>query len=731
MMTIRRLSILLALIAGAYPTGSHAAETAAPASSPIVQAAAPESPADTAHPSGAAAPAAASADAATAPADSGNPGGNPAREQEEAPTEKVVVQGRRAVTASNSQVIRDRDLKLRVMTDPSDVIKVTPGLFTGQHAGGGKANQFFIRGFDADHGTDISLWFDGMPINNVSHGHGQGYSDLHFIIPELVDKVEVFKGPYNVEYGNLATAAAVRMNTRQNPQENQVYVSAGMHQTYRVLDIMTLNTPSKPVLAAEVYRSDAPFDNPEDMERYNLYLKTPLVYEGPSRLSMTMMAYQSGWHGSGQVPLRAVESDLISKWGSIDPTEGGNSQRQSLSLDYASTPSREEQWKASAYLINYRLSMFSNFTFFAEDSVNGDQINQRDDRLVGGFNGTYQRKHSFLGMGLTSLFGVSARNDLIRNNLDHSAARRIFSRQVDADVREMNLGAFYQEGFSPHDWLYFEIGVRGDHFGFDVVDNLHPTGDSSLTGSKDAGIISPKVNVVITPHPGFDIFLNYGEGFHSNDARGVVSPVDPARTITKARGYETGARTRLWDRLDLAASLWLLDMDGELVWSGDGGTTEEKGPTRRLGVDFETRFEILDWLWADMDLTRSRATYTKNAGNGNAVALAPRLTVAGGISAQHSSGLFGSLRAQHLDDRPADEAGTFTAKGFTEFDLAAGIRHENVELQISVVNLFDTDWRSAQFENDSRMQGEPATVTDMHIVPGSPITLTGGVKVFF
>jgi outer membrane receptor protein involved in Fe transport len=645
---------------------------------------------------------------------------------------------RKAVTPSNSQVIRDRDLALRPMLDPADILKVTPGLFVGQHAGGGKANQYFLRGFDIDHGTDLSLWFDGMPINMISHGHGQGYADLHFIIPELVEKVEVNKGPYYVEYGDLATAGAVRMDARRRFGESRVSLSGGMFQTFRSLSILTLDhAPLRPVLAAEISRSDGPFKSPEDMERYNLYLKAPLLENETTTLDATLMGYGAGWNGSGQVPARLVDAGLLDRFGSVDPTEGGHSQRHSASMEFNSNPNPVEEWKASAYVIDYRLSLYSDFTFFARDSVNGDGINQRDDRVISGFNASYKRDYSLGGLALSSLFGLGARNDRIHNNLDYSRKRTVFDHVTDADVREGSLSAYFMESIAPFEWLYAEAGVRGDHFGFDVADRLRPEGDSTLTGVRDASIFSPKVNVVVTPFANTDLYANYGEGFHSNDARGVTSKTNPARPLTKARGYEAGARTRLFDRVDLGFSLWKLDMDGEFVWVGDDGSTEEGLPSERLGMDVEARAEILPWLWADFDMTRSSSEYTQNAGNGKAVALAPRLTWAGGISALHPAGFSGSLRGQSLDDRPADEAGNFVAQGFTVFDLSAGYRYEWCELRVNIQNLFDTEWRSAQFENDSRLAGgspfpyEAEPVTDIHFVPGTPINVQASLNFYF
>jgi hypothetical protein len=342
---------------------------------------------------------------------------------------------RRPVNPFNAQVIRDRDLSLRMMLDPADVVKVTPGLFVGQHAGGGKANQYFIRGFDIDHGTDLALWLDGMPINNVSHAHGQGYADLHFLIPEIIENVEVNKGPYYAEYGDFATAGAVRLDTREAFKENRVSAAAGMFDTYRTLALLTLkDAPMKPMIAAEVYRSDGPFINPEDMERYNLFLKTPLIHDEATHLDFTLMGYGAGWNGSGQIPERAVSAGL-DKYGSIDPSEGGSSQRHSASVDYSSLPNANEEWRASAYWIDYRLSLYSDFTFFARDSVHGDEINQRDDRTVAGMNASYKRKYGFGRVEAASTFGIGMRNDAIHNALDYAEKRVVFAHAADADVR--------------------------------------------------------------------------------------------------------------------------------------------------------------------------------------------------------------------------------------------------------------------------------------------------------
>jgi outer membrane receptor protein involved in Fe transport len=645
----------------------------------------------------------------------------------------VVVVGIRPMTAFSRATFTDRDLSLRVKGgDPAEVVQVAPGLFTGQHSGGGKANQYFIRGFDCDHGTDLAIRFDGVPVNEPSHAHGQGYADLHFVIPELVDRVQVDKGPYDIRFGDFATAASIDMGTRASLDRNEAYVYGGAFGTFRAVSL--LSVPDG-VAAAEFYHSDGPFLDPEDHQRFNVFYKDALVSTPDSRLVLSLLGHSASWNASGQIPLRAVDSGWIPLYGSLDPSEGGSTQRFGATLDWSRRPDPRSTWRTTAYAVDSRFSLFSDFTFFQLDTANGDEIDQREDRVTTGFRSEYRLERSIAGVPASTTAGVEARFDRVETALDHARRRAILGQVVDARVDESSLSEYAMESIQPFRWLYVEAGVRGDRMGFEVADRLHPAGDSSLAGSRDAHLWSPKANVVFTPVARTDVFLNYGEGFHSNDARGTTRAVDPATPMAKARGYEVGIRTRPWKRLDLAASLWRLDLSEETVWSGDEGGTESAGATRRQGVDASARLRILDWLWSDLDLTRNSSVYRSDAGNGNAVALAPRFTASGGLSVRHPSGLFGSLRFQHLDDRPADAADSLRAKGFTVVDLSAGLRRGDWEFSLDLGNLTDTRWYTAQFETTSRIRdprGELGpSVTDMDVVPGPPINLKAGLKRYF
>ncbi len=666
----------------------------------------------------------------------------------------VSVKGRPAITATNDQTYTSRELSLRPMTDPADVVKVVPGLVTGQHAGGGKANQYFIRGFDADHGTDLAMWIDGMPINLVSHAHGQGFADLHFIIPELVDSVKVTKGPFDIQYGDLATGGSITLGTVDSV-ENPVYLFGGMFKTERGFTELNLAMPHT-VLAAEIYHTNSFFDHPENYNRYNVFFKTPITETRNSSLNLTLMGMGGSWHASGQVPIRAIDSGWVSRDGSEDPSEGANTSRYSATLNYAATPNEKDQIKASAYLFTYTFSLFSDFNFFAVtpvgpaavDSVAGDEINQRDRRTTAGFHVTYTHQHDLFGMPAQAMFGVETRNDFIHTDLNHDSVRVELNPVVSADITEGSESAYFMESIKPFSWLYAEAGLRGDQYNFDVYDDLYPRdsvnaaeGTGNITGTKSAMMLSPKLNVVVSPFSSgllkkTDVFFNYGQGFHSNDARGITSPVDPATPLTKATGYEVGVRTKLWNRWDLSSSLWRIDLQSEEAWDGDDGTLGLTGPTRRQGVDVSTRYAILPWLWADFDMTKNTAVLRGDPGNANSLELAPTFTATGGLSWQHRSGVFGSFRFEDIGNRPGDSAYTDTAYGYFVCNAQFGYRIKKWEFLMDVGNVFNVKWYTAQFETTTRLRNpagvlEPAERTDMAVVPGAPINVKGGVKYYF
>jgi outer membrane receptor protein involved in Fe transport len=664
---------------------------------------------------------------------------------------QTTVTARRSFTAASSSTVRDRDFLLRPRPRPVDILQVVPGLYVNQHAGGGKANQYFLRGFDADHGTDVALSVDGVPVNMVSHGHGQGYADLNWIIPELIERVEVSKGPYSAQHGDFATAGAINLVTRRNFEKSQVTLGGGSFESWRGLLIAAPDVEGwEPVIAGQVYGTNGPFENPERLQRYNVFAQATRQLSERSSLSVTLTSYGSGWDASGQIPLREVQAGRLSRFGEVDPNEGGSSQRHSLYGTWRSRTDGDGEVQLMAYAVRYRLNLFSNFTFFSVDPENGDMIEQHDDRTLAGLQASYRFRREWRDMAFETTVGTQLRTDAIANGLFTSRARERLERVVDANVREGSLGVYAQEDITFTPWLRAVLGLRGDLFGFDVEDHLEDADaqDMKSSGARQAARLSPKASLVFGAIPNTELYLNAGAGFHSNDARGVVRQPDPVTPLTQARGYEFGARTRLFDALDLAGSLFRLDLDSELVWVGDEGTTEARGATRRQGLEAEARLRILPWLFADADLTLSRATFVENAGNGDAVALAPTLILAGGFSARHPNGFFGRLGVLHLGDRPATEDRFLTAKGFTRMDATVGYKASRFEASLGLQNVLNTEWREAQFANVSRLPAEagpescPAGTRpagedtfegceDLHFTPGAPFNAQATLSVFF
>jgi TonB family protein len=639
--------------------------------------------------------------------------------------QSTLVLAQRPISAASSSSVRDREFQLRPIGSVQDILRVTPGLVLVQHSGGGKANQYFLRGFDADHGTDLALSIDGIPINMVSHAHGQGYSDTNFIIPEVVERVEISKGPYFANQGDFATAGAVNMVSRDDFEHSSVGFGISGSPGHGALGYRGLLIASpkfegsgvKATFAAEVGRQNGPFDNPENWDKYKLFNKLTIPINASSSFTIGEMSYGGAWHGSGQIPARAVERGTVSRFGSIDPDEGGYTSRHQLFLQYKVRPSDNSELKALAYVGAYKFNLFSNFTLFARDPENGDEIEQIDRRTFYGGKVSYRIVHEIEGLRFDTTMGGDARSDDIHEEL-WNTQHRVQTDQVRGnDVHETLIGAFFNEEITPVKWLRANVGGRADMLAFAVDNRFTPAaGDTGApkSGVDSAHQLSPKTNLVLSPLQSgpaqLDLFVNYGHGFHSNDVRGAFS-TPAVSPLTRAIGSEVGARARLLDRWDVAAALWQLDLKNETVWNGDTGTTAVSDATNRHGIELETRFEITKWLSVDGDITFTKSQFSTDGANGGGLALAPKQTYSGGISARHEAGpgvARGGLRFYGITDRPASDDGQLVAPGFTIFDLHAGYRLRRFDLAFDVENLFNQDSRSAQFATVGRLRDEPA-----------------------
>ncbi|MDZ7266349.1 MAG: TonB-dependent receptor [candidate division KSB1 bacterium] len=681
---------------------------------------------------------------------------------------EILVQADRPYSAASSRAVRDFDLRVRPNRSAQELLQTAPGLIIAQHAGGGKAEQIFLRGFDADHGTDVNISVDGMPVNMVSHGHGQGYADLHFIIPEVIDALEVYKGPYFAEFGDLATAGAVAMRTRDHVESNLVRLEGGQFETYRLTTLYQIpgtGIHNNAYLAGQFYGTDGPVDSPQGFRRVNLFGKFHTHLNETSKLSLDIGGFSSAWNASGQIPWRAVRSGLIDRFGAIDDFEGGTTGRQNLNLAYEAHGEGNSEFLIRAYTTRYNFKLFSNFTFFLNDPVNGDMIEQTDSRTLLGLNSRHRFHHQIGGLLATATLGGGYRADDIAVALWRSPGRVRDQALVNSDIFQRNLYLWAQEELILGPMVRLQLGLRGDYFTYDVEDHLEgtPSDLPHASGFAQKTILSPKANLVISPAQALELFVNFGTGFHSNDARDVViarrvsdairryrqqglseeeiaarlaqANFDPAmgseETLPRATGGEIGFRMRLGNRLNFGAALWGLNLEREFVYVGDEGTTELSGRTQRHGLDLEARCGLTSWLYADVDLNLSRGKLRDAPAEADEIPLAPRLSSAGGLTVKHPSGLEGGLRYRHIGDRPANEANTVTALGYSVLDLTAGYRFGNYQLHFILENLTDTDWNEAQFDTESRLPNETEPVSELHFTPGNPRNVRVGLSYFF
>ncbi|MBK7583172.1 MAG: TonB-dependent receptor [Myxococcales bacterium] len=667
------------------------------------------------------------------------------------PIEVVVKDDARDPHAASRLVVGRRELDFRPKRRPSDILEAAPGLFVAQHAGGGKATQFFLRGFDADHGTDVAFYADGIPINFVSHGHGQGYSDLNFIVPELVVGLDIYKGPYYAELGDFATAGAVNLRLVEVFPESFASYSLGQYGVQRIVLAASPNLGEgwRNVVAGEITTQDGPFENPERYRRFNVFLRTTRDLGLHSKLALTWMSYGGRWNGSGQIPARAVcgegEAGLdppssfgepcLDRFGSVDPSEGGQTQRHTASVAY-SLDAHGATISALAYATKYRWNLYSNFTFFDRDPINGDGIEQTDDRVQIGGDFRVRRHVHFVGSQFTTNVGIQVRADSIDNGLYDQRARERIRERVRSNIEESQIGVFAEEDLRLTKNLRFIAGLRIQRIDAAVEDQREDvsTLGTRTSGSSGATLTLPKLTAVVSPVEEWELFGNAGRGFHSNDARGTVLSTGRVDLMTPAMGYEVGTRVRPMRGLSLYTSAFLLDLDSEQVWVGDEGTTEASAETRRTGVEIGARAHLWNWFFADLDATFTRAVFVSNAGNGSSVALAPTRTLTAGVGVRPKLGdytPFGALRVKSLADRPATEDESLTAEGYTLIDAEAGLRWSFIEAAIDVQNVLGTTWREVNFATESRMGYEPAPVTGIHYAPGWPRTVIGRVTLYW
>jgi len=608
------------------------------------------------------------------------------------------------------------DLEIQPISNSQDLMRKVPGLFIGQHAGGGKAEQIFLRGFDCDHGTDISVSVDGMPVNMVSHAHGQGYADLHFVIPETVDNIDFDKGAYFADKGDFTTAGYIAFNTKKALKDSSVSFELGQFDTYRTVALFNLlNTENQSAyFAGEYMMTDGYFDAPQNFNRINLFGKYSAKLNNGDNIAVSLSHFTSQWDASGQIPDRAVNSGMISHFGAIDSNEGGNTGRTNINLQYDSKIDDYSQIKNTAYLSKYDFELFSNFTFFLNDPVNGDQIRQRDNRTIVGFQSEYDRKindyWSFkLGSGL--------RNDNNKDlELSHTVNRKTVLEYLSlGDVNQTNLFSYASADFTTGKWL-MNAGLRLDYFKFGYEDQLAPT-YSNQTQTK--AIISPKLNFLYTQDNTLQYFLKLGKGFHSNDARVVVAQKGE-KILPETYGADLGINWKPFPRMIVNSALWYLYLAQEFVYVGDEAVVEPSGKTERKGFDLGLRYQFTNWLFWNADYTYTHARSIDEPKGQDYLPLAPVHTLTSGLSVKDLKGFSGSLRTRFLGDRPANEDNSVVAKGYCITDFSVNYQIKKVSVGINIDNIFDTKWKETQFLTETRLANETEPVDEIHFTAGTP-----------
>jgi len=639
------------------------------------------------------------------------------------------------VHISNSAKAINQLASIDLITSPvnssQEILRKVPGLFIGQHAGGGKAEQLFLRGFDIDHGTDIGISVDGLPVNMVSHAHGQGYADLHFLIPETVERLDFGKGPYYADQGNFNTAGYVNFQTKDQLDNSQISVEAGRFNTQRtvaLIDLLKNKERQHAYLAGSFQTSDGPFESPQNFRRLNLMAKYVYNFDNNDKLSFLGSYFDSQWDASGQIPQRAVDSGLINRFGAIDDTEGGFTSRTNLAITYTKNLTDDSFLKSQFYFSKYDFELFSNFTFFAVDAVNGDQIRQQESRNIYGFN-TVWNKATSIGSGAVNYkIGAGLRHDDIGEiglwrTLNRTTTLSSLSQGA---VQESNFFTYAQAEFTFGNWLINPI-LRGDYFQFQYVDDLSSEQPELSEGQL---IVSPKINLIYSPQQDVQFYIKSGVGFHSNDTRVVVTQQD-RETLPAAYGLDIGTNFKPHSKVWINTALWYLFLQQEFVYVGDEAVVEPSGKTRRLGVDVSLRWQLNKHLFYNTDFNYTLARSIEEPSDANRIPLAPELTLTGGLALNLDNGFSGGISYRYIKDRPATEDNSIIAEGYFITDLNASYQFKNVTLGFVIENLFNTDWNEAQFATASRLQNEAMPIEELHFTPGVPFFIKGKVGYAF
>ncbi|QHO73120.1 TonB-dependent receptor [Bradyrhizobium sp. CCBAU 051011] len=631
-------------------------------------------------------------------------------------------------TAASAISISGAEVNARPFSRVGEALEAVPGLIVTQHSGEGKANQYFLRGFNLDHGTDLAISVDGMPVNMPTHGHGQGYADINFMIPELIQSVNVRKGPYFADVGDFGSAGSVAIDYVNRLPKNILETTNGSFGYHRGLAAGSTAVGAGTLLAAvEGVKHNGPWDVPDNVRKLNGVLRYSQG-NATDGFTLSAMAYSNGWNSTDQVAQRAIDRGIIGRFGSLDPTDGGVASRFSLSSNWAQS-SAYGQSKINAYVINSSLRLYNNFTYFLDDPVNGDQFSQMDRRTVYGLNASHAFDMRVGGIETQTRVGLQTRGDDIRVGLFKTLQRETLSTVREDSVREGNVGLWADTTARWTDWLRTTIGIREDYFAGRVISDTPQN-----SGNAQASMTSPKAGFVLGPWYRTEFYGNAGYGLHSNDIRGATITVDPIDKVTpqdrvpllvRSKGAEVGIRTKAVEGLTSSLAVFVLNFDSELLFVGDAGTTEASRPSRRVGVEWTNQYQVLPWMRLDLDVAYTRARFTDFDAAGNFIPGAPAWVAAGGVTFGGETGWFGALRGRYFGPRPLIEDDSVRSQASLIFNARAGYKFDNgLQLQLDVLNLFNARTNQIEYYYLSRLPGEPiGGVADRHVHPAEPLAV--------
>ncbi|TDF42513.1 TonB-dependent receptor [Alteromonadaceae bacterium M269] len=657
-------------------------------------------------------------------------GDESANELAEHDIESILVYGRRAELigesiSASSGVIGKEDIEQRVTLRAGEILEFVPGMVVTQHSGSGKANQYFLRGFNLDHGTDFSTSIDGLPINQRTHGHGQGYTDLNFIIPEFIERIDYQKGPYQAGDGDFSTAGSARFKLLDHAVDPFVSIEIGEFGYARAAFGNNFDTGRGHLLVGgEAQTFDGPWTNvEEDVEKFNALIKYT-EQRDDSRFAVTFLAYDNQWNSADQIPLRAVEDGRIDRFATVDPTVGGDSSRYSLSFDWTS-----QAWASTFYVIQSELDLFSNFTYFLNDPVNGDQFEQVDDRITYGGDISHRSSIELGGKTVNINTGLQVRvDDIDEVGLHRTQARRRLSTIRDDKVDEYSAGLFVEGQFDINEDLTANLAVRYDYLGADVESNI-----AANSGNDNDGLVSVKGGLSYRINESAETYVNVGQSFHSNDARGATASIDPVSgdaidpvdLLVRGEGAEVGIRLQDNESYNVSFALWVLELDSELLFVGDEGTTEASRASRRYGAELSAYYWLGEQFSADLEVAWTRSRFTEDAdGEGNYVDNSLPFVLSAGINYKPIEPVNVNLRLRHFGRRFLESFGEVRGQSFSVLNLGMSYDYQNWQFGVDVLNLLNSNDRDIEYFFESRLAGEPEEgIADIHFHPIQPRSL--------